>query len=123
MRRLAEAALDRYGLGGAGLTFMQYEGNMVFRVDSPQSGPGNLGTRAGVEGRGAFEIRTPLANMSKADIIRLGTELGVDYSLTHSCYDPDGSGLACGKCDSCLLRRAGFEGAGVADPTHYAEGV
>jgi 7-cyano-7-deazaguanine synthase len=77
------------------------------------------GTRSGVE-RGEPRIIAPLLRMSKADIIRRGVELGVDYSLTHSCYDPDRDGRACGHCDSCILRRRGFEEAGVADPTVYA---
>ena len=64
-------------------------------------------------------VATPLIRLSKAEIIRLGSSLGVDYSLTHSCYDPSPAGLACGKCDSCLLRRAGFGAAGVPDPTLY----
>jgi 7-cyano-7-deazaguanine synthase len=77
------------------------------------------GTRSGVE-RGEPRIVAPLVEMTKADIIRKGTELGVDYGLTHSCYDPDAAGHACGHCDSCLLRRKGFEEAGVPDPTVYA---
>lgn len=80
----------------------------------------NLGTKAGVEGQLAFKIHTPLILLSKADIIRRGAELGVDYSLTHSCYDPDEQGRACGRCDSCLLRQRGFAEAGVPDPTVYA---
>lgn len=80
----------------------------------------NLATRAGVEGPGKFRIRAPLLHMSKAEIIRKGVSLGVDYSLTHSCYDPTDTGLACGRCDSCLLRRRGFEVAGVEDPTRYS---
>jgi 7-cyano-7-deazaguanine synthase len=76
------------------------------------------GTRSGVE-HGEPRLRAPLVSMSKADIIRQGTALGVDYSVTHSCYDPDVSGLACGHCDSCILRRKGFEDAGVKDPTRY----
>jgi 7-cyano-7-deazaguanine synthase len=83
-------------------------------------GLANLATKAGVEGQGRFRIHTPLVHLSKADIIRRGLELGVDYSLTHSCYDPATDGAACGRCDSCVLRRAGFEQAGVADPTRYA---
>lgn len=79
----------------------------------------NLATKAGVEGRQRLQIHTPLIHLTKAEIIRLGLELGVDYSLTHSCYDPVG-GLACGHCDSCLLRRAGFAAAGVPDPLRYA---
>jgi 7-cyano-7-deazaguanine synthase len=77
------------------------------------------GTRSGVE-RGEPRIIAPLLRMSKADIIQRGVELGVDYSLTHSCYDPDREGRACGHCDSCILRRRGFEEAGVADPTVYS---
>ncbi len=79
----------------------------------------NLATRAGVEGMGFFKIRAPLEHLSKADIIREGMRLGVDYSLTLSCYDPDATGLACGHCDSCQLRHKGFHEAGVADPTRY----
>jgi 7-cyano-7-deazaguanine synthase len=75
----------------------------------------NLGTRAGVEG-GRFRIHTPLIAMSKADIIRRGLSLGLDYGLTHSCYNPDASGRPCGRCDSCVLRARGFAQAGVADP-------
>lgn len=77
-----------------------------------------LATKAGVEG-GTLAIRAPLIELSKAGIIARGVELGVDYALTLSCYQPDGAGRACGKCDSCRLRRAGFEAAGVADPTRY----
>ncbi|HXI57336.1 MAG TPA: 7-cyano-7-deazaguanine synthase QueC [Polyangia bacterium] len=80
-----------------------------------------LGTKAGVEQR-PITISAPLIHMTKADIIRAGTALGVDYGLTHSCYDPAPSGAACGACDACLLRRRGFEAAGVADPTRYAAG-
>jgi 7-cyano-7-deazaguanine synthase len=76
------------------------------------------GTRSGVE-RGEPRIVAPLLAMTKADIIRRGVSLGVDYSLTHSCYDPDGDGRACGHCDSCILRARGFEEAGVSDPTRY----
>ncbi len=79
----------------------------------------NLATKAGVEGSMVFRIRAPLLEMSKAEIIRAGTALGVDYSMTHSCYDPDPQGRACGSCDSCLLRKKGFVEAGVDDPTVY----
>jgi 7-cyano-7-deazaguanine synthase len=79
----------------------------------------NLATKAGVENKGRFRIHTPLIRLSKADIIRLGVSLGVDYGLTHSCYDPAPNGAACGRCDSCRLRRAGFETAGMPDPTRY----
>jgi 7-cyano-7-deazaguanine synthase len=79
----------------------------------------NLATRSGVEGA-AITLHTPIIAMSKAEIVRLGTGLGVDYGLTVSCYQADAAGGACGRCDSCRLRRAGFEAAGVPDPTHYA---
>ncbi|MFO7592767.1 MAG: 7-cyano-7-deazaguanine synthase QueC [Pseudomonadota bacterium] len=79
----------------------------------------NLATKVGVEGKG-FSIHAPLIAMSKAEIIRTGTRLGVDYSLTVSCYKPDASGLACGRCDSCRLRAEGFAGAGLPDPTRYS---
>jgi 7-cyano-7-deazaguanine synthase len=76
----------------------------------------NLATKAGVEGRTRIAIRTPLIQLSKADIVRLGQKLGVPFELTHSCYDPDPAGRACGACDSCLLRAKGFREAGIADP-------
>jgi 7-cyano-7-deazaguanine synthase len=79
----------------------------------------NLATKAGVEGT-RFKIHAPLISMSKADIIRKGMELGVDFSLTHSCYDPGAGGVACGECDSCRLRLEGFRAAGLADPIRYA---
>jgi 7-cyano-7-deazaguanine synthase len=79
-----------------------------------------VGTKAGVEGT-QFRIHAPLLSMSKADIIRKGTELGVDFSLTHSCYDPTADGLSCGECDSCRLRLAGFRDAGLTDPIRYAQ--
>ncbi len=80
----------------------------------------NLATRAGVERAGSFRIHTPLINLTKGGIIRLGRELGVDFSLSHSCYDPIGT-LACGRCDSCLLRRTGFAEAGMDDPVEYTK--
>jgi 7-cyano-7-deazaguanine synthase len=79
----------------------------------------NLATKAGVEGRQALKIHTPLIAMSKAEIIQKGIELGVDYSLTSSCYDPSATGEPCGQCDSCLLRRKGFRENGVDDPLRY----
>ena len=79
-----------------------------------------VATKAGVEGT-KFRIHAPLISMSKADIIRKGMDLGVDFSLTHSCYDPAADGLACGECDSCRLRLAGFREAGLTDPIRYAE--
>ncbi len=77
-----------------------------------------LATRSGVEGA-PLTIHTPIIEMSKADIVREGTRLGVDYALTVSCYQADGDGMACGICDSCRLRREGFRAAGIADPTRY----
>ncbi|MFC1516385.1 7-cyano-7-deazaguanine synthase QueC [Thermodesulfobacteriota bacterium] len=79
----------------------------------------NLATKAGVEGTVKTKIRTPLLHMTKAQIIQKGVELGVDYSLTVSCYDPSSKGLACGRCDSCILRKKGFQEADVPDPTIY----
>ncbi len=81
----------------------------------------NLATKAGVEARTHLRIHTPLSQLNKAGIVRLGAEVGVDFALTHSCYDPDQRGRPCGRCDSCLLRRKGFEEAGVRDPLEYAE--
>jgi 7-cyano-7-deazaguanine synthase len=79
----------------------------------------NLATAAAAEGKGRYEIHTPIIEMTKAQIILAGTELGVDYSLTHSCYDPDSEGRSCGQCDSCRLRLKGFAGAGLEDPIEY----
>ena len=78
----------------------------------------NLGTKLGVEGK-SFRIHTPLIEMTKADIIKTGYKLGIDYSLTLSCYNPTSEGLACGKCDSCKFRIEGFREAGIPDPTKY----
>jgi 7-cyano-7-deazaguanine synthase len=80
----------------------------------------NLATKAGVEGTLRFRIHTPLIELTKAQIIRRGVELGVDYALTHSCYDPAPDGAACGHCDACQLRLKGFAEAGLADPARYA---
>ena len=80
----------------------------------------NLATKVGVEGTSKIKIRTPLIHLTKAEIIRRGIELGVDYGMTLSCYDPSMDGGACGHCDSCLLRKKGFVEAGVPDPTKYA---
>ncbi len=79
----------------------------------------NLATKIGID-QSNIEVHTPLMDMTKAQIIQAGTELGVDYSMTHSCYDPAPSGGACGHCDSCILRRAGFAQANIPDPTIYA---
>jgi 7-cyano-7-deazaguanine synthase len=81
----------------------------------------NLATRA-ADGGPRFHVHAPLIDMTKAEIIRVGLRLGVDYGITHSCYDPDGKGLACGRCDACQLRRKGFLEAGVPDPTRYTKG-
>jgi 7-cyano-7-deazaguanine synthase len=78
-----------------------------------------VATHAGTSGAGRFRVHAPLISLRKADIIRRGLELGVDYSLTHSCYDPAEDGGACGACDACLLRAKGFAEAGVPDPTRY----
>jgi 7-cyano-7-deazaguanine synthase len=80
----------------------------------------SVATKAGVKGT-QFRIHAPLLSMSKVDIIRKGAELGVDFSLTHSCYDPTADGLACGECDSCRIRLSGFRDAGLADPIRYAQ--
>jgi len=79
----------------------------------------NLATKAGVQGQLDFQIHTPLAGLTKAQIIRRGLELGVDFGLTHSCYDPDPAGRPCARCDSCLLRLKGFAEAGLKDPLEY----
>jgi 7-cyano-7-deazaguanine synthase len=81
----------------------------------------NLATKAAVEGRQRINIHAPLIELTKAEIIRRGIDLGIDYGITHSCYDPDEKGAACGTCDSCILRIRGFEAAGVPDPTRYQE--
>lgn len=83
----------------------------------------NLATRAGVEGDQELVIHTPLINLTKAQIIQKGSELGMDYSLTHSCYDPSKDGAPCGHCDACQLRLKGFREAGLVDPLTYAEGT
>ncbi len=80
----------------------------------------NLGTQSGTEGKNSFHIHAPLLRMSKAEIIKTGMKLGVDYARTHSCYDPIGD-KACGRCDACVLRSRGFSQAGIDDPTEYAE--
>jgi len=80
----------------------------------------NLATKSGVEGRTRLKIHTPLIQLSKCEIIKLGAQLGVDFGLTHSCYDPDARGRSCGLCDSCRLRLKGFADAGFKDPIEYA---
>lgn len=101
-------ALDYSGYPDCRPEFIQAYQNMA-----------NLATKAGVEGRQKLTIHTPLIELTKAQIIARGMELGVDYSLTHSCYDPAEEGIACGYCDSCQLRLKGFAEAGYADPLKY----
>jgi len=111
-------------LGGAdlvaGMNVLDYSGYPDCRPEFVRAfeSLANLATRAGVEGT-RFTVHTPLMSLDKAGIIRLGLTLGVDYALTHSCYDPAATGLACGACDSCRLRAKGFREAGVPDPTRY----
>lgn len=106
----------------AGVNAVDYSGYPDCRPEFVKSfeSLANLATKASVEGDGQFTVHTPLIDLTKADIIRRGRDLGVDYAVTHSCYDPDESGGACGRCDSCQLRRQGFEDAGLADLTRYA---
>jgi 7-cyano-7-deazaguanine synthase len=103
-----------------GINALDYSGYPDCRPDwlAAMQEVARLGTRAGVEGH-PIRLVAPLVHMNKADIVRTGLELGVDFSLTHSCYDPHPDGRACGSCDSCLLRKRGFEQAGVPDPTRY----
>lgn len=105
-----------------GVNAVDYSGYPDCRPEFIQSfeSMANLATKAGVEGA-RFTVHAPLSGLTKADIIREGVKLGVDYGLTHSCYDPDTQGRACGRCDSCVLRKKGFEEAGVPDPTRYTE--
>ena len=104
-----------------GVNSMDYSGYPDCRPEYIQSfqSMANLATKAGVEGAQSITIHTPLISMTKEEIIRKGLELGVDYSLTHSCYDPDKAGNACGRCDSCRIRLKGFQEAGTADPVNY----
>ena len=104
-----------------GVNSMDYSGYPDCRPEYIQSfqSMANLATKAGVEGAQSIIIHTPLISMTKEEIIRKGLELGVDYSLTHSCYDPDKAGNACGRCDSCSIRLKGFQEAGTADPINY----
>ena len=104
-----------------GVNSMDYSGYPDCRPEYIQSfqSMANLATKAGVEGAQSITIHTPLISMTKEEIIRKGLELGVDYSLTHSCYDPDKAGNACGRCDSCSIRLKGFQEAGTVDPINY----
>lgn len=105
-----------------GVNAVDYSGYPDCRPEYVQSfeAMANLATKAGVEGK-KLSIHAPLIRLSKAEIVRLGTSLNVDYSLTVSCYQADDAGRACGKCDSCRLRREGFISAGMADPTRYVQ--
>jgi 7-cyano-7-deazaguanine synthase len=104
-----------------GVNSMDYSGYPDCRPEYIQSfqAMANLATKAGVDGDQSITIHTPLISMTKGEIIRKGLALGVDYSLTHSCYDPDKAGNACGRCDSCRIRLKGFQEAGTADPINY----
>lgn len=104
-----------------GVNSMDYSGYPDCRPEYIQSfqAMANLATKAGVDGDQSITIHTPLISMTKGEIIRKGLALGVDYSLTHSCYDPDKAGYACGRCDSCRIRLKGFQEAGTADPINY----
>ena len=104
-----------------GVNSMDYSGYPDCRPEYIQSfqAMANLATKAGVDGDQSITIHTPLISMTKGEIIRKGLALGVDYSLTHSCYDPDKAGNACGRCDSCSIRLKGFQEAGTADPINY----
>jgi len=105
----------------AGMNALDYSGYPDCRPEFVRAfeSLARLATRAGIEGQ-AYRVHTPLMTLDKAGIVRLGVSLGVDYGLTHSCYDPAPDGAACARCDACVLRRRGFREAGVADPTRYA---
>lgn len=122
---IATAWAERLGASDlyAGVTAIDYSGYPDCRPEfiAAFNEAANLATKIGVEGD-RVHVHTPLADLSKAEIVGRAVELGVDLSLTHSCYDPSPEGLACGSCDSCVLRRKGFEEAGVPDPTRYAVG-
>lgn len=106
-----------------GVNSMDYSGYPDCRPEYIQSfaNMANLATKAGVEGKQSIKIQTPLINMTKKEIIKKGLKLGVDYSLTHSCYDPENDGISCGRCDACQIRLRGFQEAGIPDPINYCE--
>ena len=105
-----------------GVNALDYSGYPDCRPEYIEAfeGMANLATKAGVEGRSRLTIHTPLIRLTKAQIVRRGAELGVDFGLTWSCYEPQPDGRACGLCDSCLLRRKGFAEAGLRDPVPAA---
>ena len=104
-----------------GVNAVDYSGYPDCRPDyiAAYENMANLATAYAVSGKSPITIHTPLIDKSKAEIVKMGSELGVDYSMTISCYDPDSEGRACGRCDACTLRRNGFSRAGLADPTRY----
>ena len=106
-----------------GVNSMDYSGYPDCRPEYIQSfaNMANLATKAGVEGKQSIKIQTPLINMTKKEIINKGLDLGVNYSLTHSCYDPEKDGISCGRCDACQIRLRGFQEAGIPDPINYCE--
>lgn len=118
---LAWAEVLKAGVIFIGVTAVDYSGYPDCRPEyiNAYEKMANLATKAGVTGETRLKIRTPLIKLSKGEIIRRGIDLGVDYSLTLSCYDPDQKGRSCGKCDSCLHRKKGFKEAGIIDPTVY----
>lgn len=109
---------DTIFIGANAIDYSGYPDCRPEYIDAYQT-MANFATQASVEGKTKLKIHAPLIDKTKAEIIQIGTALGVDYSLTLSCYDPDAVGRACGGCDSCLLRKRGFEEAGVPDPTRY----
>ena len=109
---------DTIFIGANAIDYSGYPDCRPEYIDAYQT-MANLATQAGVEGKTKLKIRAPLIDKTKAEIIQIGTALGVDYSLTLSCYDPDTEGRACGGCDSCLLLKKGFKEAGIPDPTRY----
>ena len=111
-------ATDTIFIGANAIDYSGYPDCRPEYIDAYET-MANLATQAGVEGKTKLRIRAPLIDKTKAEIIQIGTTLGVDYSLTLSCYDPDAEGRACGGCDSCLLRKRGFKEAGIPDPTLY----
>ena len=104
-----------------GVNSMDYSGYPDCRPEYIQSftNMANLATKAGVEGKQSIKIQTPLINMTKKEIIKKGLKLGVDYSFTHSCYDPENDGISCGRCDACQIRLRGFQETGIKDPIKY----